>query len=111
MARGRPRQEPKLVKKADDGWYIQFYDESTGQTRRLSTGTRDRREADRFFKAWSPPESATLPEPIGPRYPHQISVAKVLDLYAQAREGKITYSDRLAARSRVVRQQNEQGQM
>jgi integrase len=95
MARGRPRQEPKLVKKADDGWYIQFYDESTGQTRRLSTGTRDRREADRFFKAWSPPESATLPEPIGPRYPHQISVAKVLDLYAQAREGKITYSDRL----------------
>jgi integrase len=95
MARGRPRQEAKLVEKGDRGWYVQFYDESTGQTRRVSAGTRDRREADRFFATWTPPESASLLEPADPRYPHQIEIADVLRLYAEAREGKITYSDRV----------------
>ena len=55
--RGRPRHGIKLVRKGNKPeWYVQFYDEPTGLTRRLSTRTANRREGDRFLAAWRPPE-------------------------------------------------------
>jgi len=62
--RGRPQHGAKLIKRAGkSSWYVQFYDEETGQTRRISTGTADRQAAERFLASWLKPSNVVIFDP------------------------------------------------
>src|SRR5262249_17338737 len=99
MPRGRPRQEAKLVD-FGKGWYIQYYDDASGETKRRSTGTRDRRQADRLFARWQQAQEenqrvAIAGGPSRPRHPDEITVAEVLTLYSLGRGPKLADASRI----------------
>lgn len=99
MQTGRPRQGAKLVERNGKGWFVQFYDETAGITRRISAGTRDRGEADSFLARWKKQprrrREGQPVEPTGPRYPAELSIAKALALYAEGHGGEIKTADRM----------------
>ena len=96
MPKGRPRQEPKLVERGNQGWFVQFYDETAGATRRVGAGTRDRGQADRFFARWQAQNRALNPnEPACPRDPADISISQALSLYAEGHGAEVQSSDRI----------------
>lgn len=88
---GRNRREfPWLDQRANDHWYVHWYDVSARQTRRKSLKTFRLEDAVRsygeFLLDWS--EDRTTPRRRGP------SVAKVLDHYVRNRTDKVALDPR-----------------
>jgi integrase len=104
MPRGRPRQEPKLVERGERGWWIQYFDEPTGETKRRATGTRERGAADRIFenwkKGWDANQADQRAEATGttskrPRHPDEITIAEVLTIYNKTHAPKLASPERI----------------
>jgi hypothetical protein len=88
MPRGRQSQGPKLRLLQQKGWnqgiwYICWRERS--RSRKCSTGTGDRGQAEEAFARWLLERGRTIEEParVGPRYPHEIRIADCLAIYGE----------------------------
>src|SRR5215469_13497818 len=98
MPRGRPNQGPKLVPIQNKGWqeplwYIQWTE--AGRQRRQSTGTRDRGEAETIFGHWLVERDQAASDAQGARYPHEVSIGRVLAIYGENRAPELTDPKRI----------------
>jgi integrase len=99
MARGRPNQGAKLVRRiGKDGgaalWEIRW--SQRGRDRRRATGTADRREAEKIFAQWLLDGGAEpAPEDAGPRYPAEARIADLLNLFAERHGPELTAPERI----------------
>jgi len=106
MPRGRPRQEPKLVRRIIHGkdiWFIQWHDEATGETRRRSTGLEDHGPAYLKFEEWKAQQEAAG-KAVGaidrPRHPDEITIAEVLTFYVAGHSSDIASPERIGYASK-----------
>jgi hypothetical protein len=89
MQRGRPTSEPRLILSDRAGrapiYYIRWND-GTGDRKR-STGTGERREADKIFAQWllEQKDQAQFGPGDRPRYPREVPIAQVLAKFADER--------------------------
>ena len=82
----RPTKGPRLELRENGVYHIR------DGARRLSTGARDRREAESALALYT----AQRDRPVGPRDPAQITVAETLDLYATERAPLVSDPARIA---------------
>ena len=100
MPRGRPNQGPKLVELQKPGWrapvwYIRWSE--NGRSRERTTGTADRGEAEQIYARWLIERGRSPDEPTrtGPRYPHEIGIADILDIYGTEHAPNVVSSKRI----------------
>jgi hypothetical protein len=96
MPRGRPNQGAKLVAIKKRGWrqavwYIRWNE--NGRSHERTTGTSDRREAEKIFACWLIGRTDAQPDP---RYPAEAGIADILALYAERRAPKLAAPERIA---------------
>lgn len=92
IAMGRPKNayaKPKLVKDAKFGvWFITWTDVNKGYTRKRSTGTTDRAEAQKVLHA----KAGAIVAP-GPRDGDNYTVGELLHAYEAAKEGDVANAE------------------
>lgn len=89
----RPSKGARLHRRADRGvWIIK------DGSRRVSTGTRDRREAEAALARYL----AERDRPIGPRDPSQVTAAEVLNIYATERAPHVRDPSRIGTSIRML---------
>jgi integrase len=99
MSRGRPSSEPRLILLVQKGrgpiWYICCHDGKNRQ--RLTTGTGDRREADKIFARWLLDREAEQRGglPAGARYPHEVAIGDILGAFAEKRGPNVRFPERI----------------